>query len=410
MSKIAQDKKNKFQRKIITNLFFSKELSCNDLSEAIGKSIPITNRYITEMLAEGQLIEKGYAHSTGGRRPQVYSLPNDLFYVISVAMDQLVTRIGVVDANNVQVGTVEKIPLKLANNPDSLQQLTQHLNAFISKISIPKNKIAGIGIGMPGFVDAKGGINYSFLKTPDNSSIITAIENEIGIPVMIDNDSSLIALAELKWGAAKNKSHSMIINIGWGVGLGIITDGKLFRGNEGFAGEFSHIPLFDNNKQCSCGKYGCLETETSMTVVAENVLAGLQKGLPSILQIQKEDSTEIVAQKIIEAAKQGDKFSVEAISDSAYNIGRGAAILIHLLNPEQIVISGMGSLAGKIWIAAVQQAINEHCIPKIAEHTEIAISTLGYQAALIGAAALVMDNYEMIHQHKTKTIKQKTVA
>lgn len=405
-------KKNNLQRKIVKNLFFYKELSCNELSELTGKSIPLTTQYINEMLAGNQLVEKGYANSTGGRRPVVYSLPDDTFYIISVAMDQLITRIALVSTQNKYVGPVEKFELKLPNNPQSLDELIQHLQTFIKKTKIAPEKIAGIGIGMPGFVDSKQGINYSFLSAY-NDSIVTRIENELGIPVLIDNDSSLIALAELKWGVANNRKHVMVINIGWGVGLGIIADGKLFRGNEGFAGEFSHIPIFDNNKQCSCGKYGCLETETSMIVVAQNVVQGLKSSKPSTLKNIAKDDIEDVARKVIEAAQKGDKFAIEALSQSAYNIGRGVAILIHLLNPELIVISGLGSLAGKVWIAPIQQAINEHCIPKIAEHTEIAISSLGYHAELIGATALVMDNYEHLklhHQQGLKLSKQTVIA
>lgn len=403
-------KKDRLRRKIIKSLFFLKELSCNELSDAIGKSIPLTTQYINEMLEEGKLVENGYASSTGGRRPQVYSLSEKMFYVVSVAMDQLTTRIALVSAANNQVGNIEKYDLHLTNNIEAPEQLLKHLADFIKKSKISKDKIIGVGIGMPGFVDAKTGTNHSFLQT-SSGSIASFIEEGIGLPVLIDNDSSLIALAELKWGAAKNKSHVMVINVGWGVGLGIIADGKLFRGNQGFAGEFSHIPIFDNNKQCSCGKYGCLETETSLIVVAQNVIGALKKGKASLIKNASDNDIENTAMRIIEAAQKGDKFSIEALSDSAYNIGRGVAILIHLLNPELIVISGLGSLAGKVWIAPIQQAINEHCIPKIAENTDIAISTLGYNAELIGAAALVMDNYEnlksTIHEKAKSKISTK---
>lgn len=391
------DKKYKLKRNIIKQLFFDKELSCFDLSERIGKSIPFTSQLVNEMIASNQVIEKGYATSTGGRRPQVYSLPEDSFYILSVAMDQLITRIALLSSDNKFMGQVEKYDLKLADNPNSLAELIQHLKDYIKKAAIPVKKILGIGIGMPGFVDAARGINHSFLASP-GSTIVSEIEQALGVPVLIDNDSSLIALAELKWGAAKNKQQVMVINIGWGVGLGMIADGKLFRGKQGFAGEFSHIPIFDNNKQCSCGKHGCLETETSMIVVAQNAITGLNEGKPSLLKNLSEENIEDAARKIIEAVKSGDKFSIEILSKSAYQIGRGVAILIHLLNPELIVISGIGSLAGRAWIAPIQQAINEHCIPKIAENTEIAISSLGYNAELIGATALVMDNYENLKQ------------
>ena len=397
MPKTVDVKKQRLRRKIVKNLFFSKELSCNEISQAIGKSIPLTTQYINEMLADGMLIERGYASSTGGRRPLIYSLPGNLFYVISVAMDQLITRIALISDNNEYHGDIERYELSLANNPNALEELTETLKNFIEKSEVPKDQIIGIGIGMPGFVDAKRGVNHSFLQAK-SGSIVSLIEKEIGIPVLIDNDSSLIALAELKWGAAKNKDHVMVINVGWGVGLGIIADGKLFRGKQGFAGEFSHIPIFNNNKHCSCGKYGCLETETSLLFVAQNVIRGIKEGKVSVIQNILEGTVVDAARKIIDAAHKGDKFSIEALSESAYNIGRGVAILIHLLNPELIVISGLGSLAGKVWIAPIQQAINEHCIPKIAENTDIAISTLGYNSELIGAAALVMDNYDFMKE------------
>ena len=268
------------------------------------------------------------------------------------------------------------------------------LNDYIKNSGIPKDKIAGIGIGMPGFVDVIKGINHSFLKTERGTSIVDTIENVVGIPVLIDNDSSLIALAELKFGAAQEKQNAMVINVGWGVGLGMIMKGELFRGHNGFAGEFSHIPLFTNNKMCGCGKSGCLETEASLGVIAEKAIHGLQQGKLSILKNLSLEHIEATSEAIMDAAVKGDKFAIELLSEAAYNIGRGVAILIHLFNPELIVLSGRGSLAGKLWLTPIQQAINEHCIPKIAENTEIEISSLGYQAELIGAAAFVMEHYD----------------
>ena len=106
------------------------------------------------------------------------------------------------------------------------------------------------------------------------------------------------------------------------------------------------------------------------------------------------DNIEETSKKIIKAASKGDKFAVELLSQAGYHIGRAIAILIHLLNPELIILSGRGSVAGKLWLTPVQQAIHEHCIPNIAENTEIEISTLQGEAELIGAAALVMEHYD----------------
>jgi predicted NBD/HSP70 family sugar kinase len=396
------DKQTKYKRSIQKHLYFAEELSCADLSELIGKSLPLTTRVLNEMIEEGVVVELGYAHSTGGRRPQVYALKPNLLYMVSVAMDQMVTRIAMLDMRNNYIGEIKSVELALNENPGALSQLTKHLLAFIEDSGIAKNKIVGVGIGMPGFVDLDKGLNCSFLEVESGGSVISVVESAIGIPVLIDNDSSLIALAELKFGEARNKQNAMVVNIGWGIGLGMVINGELYNGHNGFAGEFSHIPVFTNNKMCSCGKSGCLETEASLTIVVEKAIEGLKNGKLSLLKDLSADNVEEASRAIMEAATKGDKFAVELLSESAYIIGRGVAILIHLLNPELIVLSGRGSIAGKIWKTPIQQAINEHCIPKIAENTEIEISSLGYEAELIGAAALVMEHFDSLETMRVK--------
>jgi predicted NBD/HSP70 family sugar kinase len=384
-----------YKRRIVKHLYFGNMLSCADLSDKINKSIPLTTKMLGKLMEEGMVTETGYAASTGGRRPVMYSLKQDVMYVVAVAMDQLVTQIAILDMQNRNVTDIEMFELPLTRNPNATTALAEKINEIIIRSGIPKNKIAGVGIGMPGFVNAVKGINYTFLET-EGYTITQYITAKVKLPVFIDNDSRLIALAELKFGAARDKKNALVINVGWGVGLGMILEGELFRGHDGFAGEFSHIPLFLNNKLCSCGKSGCLETETSLLIVIEKANKGLKSGKLSMLK-EKElsaDHPEKAFQIIVAAASKGDKFAVEILSEAGYNIGRGVAILIHLLNPEVVILSGRGSSAGKIWQAPIQQALNEHCIPRLSLNTEIEVSALGYKAELTGAAALVMENYE----------------
>jgi predicted NBD/HSP70 family sugar kinase len=402
------DKQTAYKKRIKKALYFERNLSSSDLSVLTQKSLPLTIKLLNELLDKKMVIETGYAVSTGGRRPQTYALKPDLMYVVTVAMDQLITRIAIVNMHNEFVGEIFKTQLPLANNPDALEQLTQQIDQYILNSGIPKSKIVGIGIGMPGFIEVNKGINHSFLKPKPGYSITSYIESIVNLPVLIDNDSSLIALAEFRLGSARHKKNVMVINIGWGVGLGMIVNGKLFRGANGFAGEFSHIPLFTNNKLCSCGKTGCLETETSLLVIVEKAIRGLNEGRVSILKNLSVEKAEESFRSIIDAAVKGDKFAVELFSEAGYNIGRGVAILIHIFNPELIILSGRGSAAGKIWMAPIQQAINEHCIPKISENASVQISSLGYEAELIGAAALVMEHYDLLDftQNKNKKVKQ----
>jgi predicted NBD/HSP70 family sugar kinase len=382
-----------YKKKIIKQLYFAHKLSCAELSTAIGKSLPLTTRLLNELIEEGYVSEIGHAVSTGGRRPITYALKHDVLYLVSVAMDQFVTRVAIMDMKNKFLGEIEKFELPLPRNAEALSILTQKIDQFIQQSGILKEKIAGIGIGMPGFVDFKKGVNYTFLNT-GGESITDHISRQTGLPAFIDNDSSLIALAELRFGAARGKKNAMVVNVGWGVGLGMILNKELFRGHEGFAGEFSHIPIFTNGKLCSCGKSGCLETESSLLVIIAKAQQGLKAGRISTLKPALLDHYEQASESIMTAVHKGDTFAVELLSEAGYNIGRGVAILIHILNPEIIILSGRGSAAGKIWQAPIQQALNEHCIPRLAANTVTEMSTLGYEAELIGAAALVMENYE----------------
>lgn len=398
------EKKNGYSRQILKQLYFNNMVSCAELSLKINKSLPLTTKILNELIEDGWVIETGHAPSTGGRRPAMYSLRQDVIYIVAVAMDQFVTRIAVMDMQNNYVTEVEKIELPLAKNSEGLPVLINKINQVIINSGIPKTSIAGVGIGMPGFVDVEKGINYSFFES-SGKSLGERISEKVGLPVFIDNDSSLIALAELRFGAAKGHSNAMVLNIGWGIGLGMILKGELFRGHNGLAGEFSHIPIFLDGKLCSCGKRGCLETESSLFAVVEKARKGLEEGRNSTLKDLPVEHVEQASESVINAAKEGDRFAIELLSEAGYNIGRGVAILIHLFNPREIVLSGRGSLAGKIWQAPIQQAINEHCIPKLALHTEIELSKLGYKAELIGAAALVMDNYEKEAILKTRITK-----
>ena len=390
------EKKKLLKNRILKELYFENNLSCAELSVKIDKSFPVTAKLIEELANASKVVETGYAASTGGRRALTYALQTNVMYLVAVAMDQFVTKIVIMDMENNFVSPIQTIFLPLSTDHQPLQVLVEKIISLLESSGIPKEKFVGIGIGMPGFVDVKNGVNYSHLKLPNNKSITKFIIDKIGLPVFIDNDSSLIALAELRFGAAQGEKNAMVINIGWGVGLGLILDGELYRGHQGFAGEFSHIPLFLNKKLCWCGKAGCLETETSMLLILEEAGEGLKAGRLSKLSSLPEDDPELACDAIIKAVEEGDQFAIELFSKAGYNIGKGVAVLIHLLNPKKIILSGRGSSAGQIWRAPIQQSLNEHCIQRLYQSTILEISTLGTPAALIGAAALVMENYERI--------------
>ena len=392
------------KQQILSTLYFEKTLSIVELSNLLGKSIPHVTKVLMELVESGYVTDAGLAPSSGGRRAQVYSLKADALYVVAVAMDQLYTKIVITDVLNNPVMPVETHELKLLNNSTAHEELSRIINNVIERSGISKRNIAGVGIGMPGFTNTKLGINYSYLLPPNGESIYKYLERELELHVYLDNDSSLVALSELKFGLAKNKEEVMVINIGWGIGLGMIVNGVLFRGFTGYAGELSHIPISESDTLCDCGKRGCLETEASLKVITEKAMRGIKEG--SISGLKYDERPEQMSESIFIAANKGDQYAIELISDMGYKIGKAIAILIHIVNPELIVLSGRGAEVGKILLAPIQQALNKYCIPRLSEFTGVKVSTVGRKAELIGAAALVMEN--MARPVSAKTDKAKT--
>src|SRR5699024_568312 len=246
-----------------------------------------------------------------------------------------------------------------------------------------------VGIAMPGLIKPKSGMNCTFFNQNSTISHKDYLEKELNLPVFLDNDSSLTALAECAFGKAKGQNNAMIVKIGWGTGLGMIVNGKLFRGETGYAGEFSHIPISNNGKLCECGKRGCMETETSLLIMAEEAIKKIKEGEETGIQLKE---LKYMSDEIINAALNGNQFCINLLSKIGHNLGKGIAILIQIMNPGIVLLSGRGARAEKILKAPIEQALTHNCIPKIAENTQIAVSDLGLQAPLLGAAALVIES------------------
>ena len=230
---------------ILKELYYNKSMSCLDLSKSIKKSLPNTTHRLNELIAKGAVVENGYAPSSGGRKPLMYSLTGDFMFTLAVAVDQFVVRMVLMDMQHEIVSKVHEAVINFYEDTQYVRALAEEIDNYVLASGVNKNQIAGIGIAMPGFIDPDNGINHSI---DGSAAIVSVISEKVGIKVYIDNDSSVIGLAEQKFGAAGRSKNVMVINIGWGVGLGMILDGQMFRGANGFAGEFSHIPMFSNNK------------------------------------------------------------------------------------------------------------------------------------------------------------------
>lgn len=387
------EKNQLLKNDVIKQLYYKHPLSLTEISRLSNKSLPLVTKVVQNLIAEGYVVEQGLGPSTGGRRASQFLLnANKNKFIVSVAMDQFITRMVIYDLVNKMRSAIAVIDLPLMDNPQATEQLAAFIKKNLAATKIPKGDLLGIGIGVPGFVNAESGVSHSYLKTSDGTALGDYLSKKLGLPVFLDNDSSLIALAELRYGAAVGKLNVMVANLGWGTGLGMIVNGQLYRGSSGYAGEFSHIPLSKSNNLCSCGKRGCLEVETSLLVMTERAVAEINAGAATSMRQLAESKTGNIAEVFIEAAKKHDPLAVSILSEAAFMIGKGLATLIHIMNPECIVLSGRLAPAGKVMMPAIQLALNEFCIPRIASQTQIVQSNLAEHAELLAAASLVIEN------------------
>lgn len=389
-----QTKQNRLRLEVIRQLYYRGPASINEISKATGKSLPVITGIVGSLKEEALVINTQYAPSTGGRRAHEYQLNKGCNkYMLAVAIDQFFTRITLFNLRNEMVAGPVQHKLALNNSTSVLNELLAIIQGFLKQSAVAGKELIGLGIAMPGFVDAELGINRSFFGL-GNRSVAAEIEKQVGCPVFIDNDSSAIALAELNFGAARDMEDVLVVNVGWGIGLGIVVNGKLFRGHNGFAGEFSHIPLADSDDLCSCGKRGCLEVDSSLLVLAKKAQLEMERGVASKMADLWDNGKDLNGDVVLEAANLGDQLAVHLLAKAGFLIGKGIATLIHIMNPEGIIISGRGALAAKILMAPIQQAVNEFCIPMLAEQVTIRASTLNNDAELLGAATLVMERIE----------------
>jgi glucokinase-like ROK family protein len=378
--------------RLIKNLYLKGASTANEICGSMGISLPTVNTLLTDLIRSGEVIKQGRAASQGGRKPDLYRLAPDAFYVLAVDLSKYAVSLALYNCQQTQVK--EKIihQLVLNNEAETFEQLCQHLEAYISASGYPNHKIIAIGISMPGLIDSKAGINYTHLNFGEKS-LQAHLESRFSQAVFLENDARAMTLAEFKFGAAKNAQNVLGIFVGWGIGLGIVIDGKLYQGTSGFAGEFAHSPLFESQEiNCTCGKKGCLEAIASGTSIVRMAEEALRLDKDSILaRMAKSYPGPIDPSLVVQAAKEGDQRAITILSDVGLNLGRGISMLIQLLNPELIVLGGVVAEANQYILTPIQQALNVFSMAKSREKTQLALYQLGNEVGLVGAIAVVSD-------------------
>ncbi|GAB2808607.1 ROK family transcriptional regulator [Ferruginibacter profundus] len=382
--------KNKSLKRLIINQLdqFGK-YTITELSKALNISVPKITSLINELIEDGLIMDNGKFDSTGGRRASVYGLVSDACFFVGVDVKRYYVNLGLLDFNKNSIALKEKVPFRLENTPDSLKSLLVIIRNFIRELSpaSTQDKILGIGINLSGRINNTTGYSYSYFHF-DEEPLATVIQKEIGIQTYIENDSRAMAYGEFCNGDSKDARNVLFVNLDYGIGLGILIEGKLYYGKSGFGGEFGHIPIFENEILCHCGKKGCLETEASGLALIRKFKEKINHGSTSLVMKKKKDLNDITLPDIISAAKNEDILCIELLAEIGEKIGKGIATLINIFNPELLILGGTLSETGDYLRLPVRSAINKYSLSLVNTDTQLKLSKLGEKAGVIGACLI----------------------
>ena len=248
------------------------------------------------------------------------------------------------------------------------------------------SNIISVNVNISGRIDSKTGFSYSIFNFEDSDEPLASIMSEkIGKRVYIENDTQAMAYGELVAGNAKPFKDALFVNASWGIGLGIIIDGKLYYGKDGYSGEFGHMNVYNNEVICHCGKKGCLETEVSGSAIIRKLLECIRKGESSILSSKVDKGESITIQDIIDATNKEDTLCIELIQKMGFELGRQLANMINIFNPEAVIIGGSFALISDYFLPPIQMAIHKYSLKLISRDATILPSMLLENAGVTGA-------------------------
>ncbi|MEW5758177.1 MAG: ROK family protein [Candidatus Omnitrophota bacterium] len=299
-------------------------------------------------------------------------------YIIAVDLGGTNTKLGLF---NTQLKIISKriLPTKgFTSKQDLIDGLIFSIEEMLGDKNITLKQLCGIGMGLPGPVNPVKGVVHYFPNIPGWKEVpLRALINKnIKTPVYIDNDSNLAALAEYKFGAAKNTTSSICVTLGTGVGGGIIINGKIYRGYNYAAGEVGHIPIDQDGPICNCGGMGCLERYIGNRFILQKVFTLFSK--------------EYTLEEISQMAKCGDKRALNLWEAVGRHLGIALTGVVNFFNPEMIVLGGGISAAGKILFDTVKKTIKERAMSP-ANAVKVEKAKLSENAGLMGAACLVLE-------------------
>jgi glucokinase len=311
-------------------------------------------------------------------------------YVVGIDVGGTNTVVGIVDKRGqiLKGGSIKTA--KHVNVEDYLDELTELINDLISETTT-KDQIKGIGAGTPNGNYFTGSIEFA-PNLPWKGVIPFAqmLEDRTGIPVALTNDANAAAIGEMTYGAARGMKDFIVITLGTGVGSGIVVNGQLVYGHDGFAGELGHVIMRRNNgRLCGCGRTGCLEAYTSATGVARTAREYLEIRPEAKTLLRNIPVEDITSKDVAEAANAGDELAKEIFHYTGSMLGEAFADFVAFSSPEAIILFGGLSKAGDLIMDPIHESMERNLLPIFRNKVKLLFSELKESdAAVLGASAL----------------------
>lgn len=383
-----KDSKNSILKKKILRLCIERgEHSIAALSEHVNASVPTVTKLIGELMDEGFMVDLGKSGTSGGRRPSIYGLNPDAGYFVGVDIRNSHAGVAITDFQGNLVAFEDNIPFVMERKEESVHTISRAVRNYVEMKHLDWDRILGMGISLAGRINRVTGYSNNYSFDPQRP-IHKILEEDLMIPVVIENDSRAMAYGEYLSGVVRKERNVLFVNVSWGLGMGMILDGRLYYGTSGFAGEFGHFPLLDNNQICRCGKVGCLETGASGSALVRMVTEQLRASKPSSLMKKYRSEGKVNINDILKAISEEDILAIDALGEVGENLGRGLAGLINVFNPELVVIGGKLAVAGDYLMLPVQTTVKKLAQNIANQDTTIKFSRLGSEAAPRGDCML----------------------
>lgn len=381
-------KNNLIKRNIIAYMAINGEVTLAELTKELKISVPTITKLVQELVDENIVSDLGKVETQGGRRPNVFGLTCSTLYFAGVHVGRDSMTCVITDLQNNLVYERVFDDFELVDRDMCLDKICVNIVDFLDNCGYDRSKILGLGVCIVGRVNTSEGRSFHYFTSFDES-LRDIIESRAGLRVLVENDTRARCYAEYNFSRSKDESNVIYLHLGLGVAIGIVSDGKLYYGKNGFAGEFGHIPFFDNEKICFCGKKGCLETEVSGIAIEEKMNELVRGGANTILRKRYEAKEQIHIDDIVDAARNDDNLSIELIEEAGEKVGKAVAFLINTFNPESVIVGGNLAAAGDYIMLPLKSATNKYSLSLVYKDTKFRVSKMQANANAWGVAMLM---------------------